>query len=406
MAEQRIRKGWKEQMERIRQFLKSFETYAIYTLLLVFLILYISQMICPDLKKFHEYIFPIGVVAALYIIMKITLSLQKRLESSPEVKCYENLFSAKEALLSIIEQFSNKGVKIKVIEDACGLSWNLIRGEVLANPNLRNFDFRLLMIDPYLPNIHRFARHWRGEIRENLRQIESYAERSEVKARDISIRFAHFRHMPIIKGWMIGENHLFIGFDEWIKGAQGQRELSGAEKPYFYYLNSGGEEKTFFDIFKNWFNEEWFIIECSSVLVANPHPMSVINDIKVTINQTLTNITDFEMEMIYDASKLEVYQCASELGDVDIRVNNEKINLRTPLNFLKEKMTSRNSYLSVKFRLTENCGQLEKPIYLVIKPKDFKVRIDKDGSQSIISLLERNSITERITIREGIIDFV
>lgn len=398
--------SWGKQMERIKRFLKYFETYVIYALLLVFFVLYICQMIWPGLEKFTEYIFPIGVVAALYIIMKITLSLHKRLKISPEMKYYENLFSAKEAIVSILEQFGNKRIRIKVIEDACGLSWNLIRGEVLANPNSRNIDFSLLMIDPDLPNIHRFARHWRGEMRENLRQIESCAGKPEIKARDISIRFAHFRHMPIIKGWMIGENHLFIGLDEWIIGAQGQRELSGAEKSYSYYLNRGGGEKTFFDVFENWFNEEWFVIECSSISVTNPLPGSIIDDIKVTVNQTLTNITAFEMELIYDASKLEVHQYASDLGDIDIHVDNGKINLKTPQNFMKEKMTSRDSYLSVKFKLVENCGLLEEPVYLVIELKNFKVRIDEDGTQNVISLLESNPITETITIREGIIDFV
>jgi hypothetical protein len=105
------------------------------------------------------------------------------------------------------------------------------------------------IVNPDHPFAAQLPAHWPEDARRALRRLAALARDYSDR---VTIECWVYDHIPCVHGFMIDEEHLFIGYYRWhVHGAV--RELVGAQAPYYYYQRHSSTEE-YFTLFKSWWN--------------------------------------------------------------------------------------------------------------------------------------------------------
>lgn len=209
------------------------------------------------------------LLAILTLIIALLLLrvyiLKQRLKEKEKVavkgnpsKEFESLIEAHDILKTIIHEFSEMpGIQeIKVIGATGNTFLNIVKQYILPNHQIKNINFKLLLIDPTFPEINKISSHWGKEIEPVIKELNVMNEQFIKSGRNILFQWKFYNHLPTVHGIMFEDSRLLFGFFHWIEKGKKQ-ELIGAEKPYIYLENKETRSKIFFETFKNWFDYNW-----------------------------------------------------------------------------------------------------------------------------------------------------
>lgn len=139
-----------------------------------------------------------------------------------------------------------------------GSTWDIINGRLLDNPNVRNLDWRSVMIDP----VSRAIKDVGGRTvstklaSERIKQIQRTCSllKEQLETRKVSFECRGYGTVPVIHGFLINGSVLFLTMTRIDNG-----ELIGAPNAYLKFVASPGQESIShaFRAFSDWFEQLW-----------------------------------------------------------------------------------------------------------------------------------------------------
>ena len=139
-----------------------------------------------------------------------------------------------------------------------GSTWDIINGRLLANPNVRNLNWRSVMIDPLSRAIkdvegRTVSTRFAGT---RIKQIQSTCSLLQEQLKDRNVQFSckGYGTVPVLHGFLINASVLFLTMTRIENG-----ELIGAPNAYLRFEASPGQESIAhaFRAFSDWFDHLW-----------------------------------------------------------------------------------------------------------------------------------------------------
>jgi Predicted nucleotide-binding protein containing TIR-like domain len=105
------------------------------------------------------------------------------------------------------------------------------------------------IVNPDHPLASALPGHWPEDARRSLKRLHALARDYGDR---VKIECWVYDHIPCVHGFLIDDDHLFIGYYRWeMHGAA--RQLVGAQAPYHYYQRHSSTEE-YFILFKSWWD--------------------------------------------------------------------------------------------------------------------------------------------------------
>jgi hypothetical protein len=195
------------------------------------------------------FIYSLAVIILLIRSLKET-KLGGRNNNS-QIKTYANIQNAFSDMTPIIEKsiLSPKDTNIVVMGLTLYHMWEYIKN-FINKPSSDTMNIFLCMVDSSSPIIKDLKNNW-DEISDGFyNTIQNYIKLHEedLKRRSINIQVSRYKHVPIIHGILINDEHLFFSFTSWTK----KDLLEGASNFYSYYDLKTQIGEFHIKIFKNW----------------------------------------------------------------------------------------------------------------------------------------------------------
>ena len=139
-----------------------------------------------------------------------------------------------------------------------GSTWDIIHGRLLANPNVRNLDWRSVMIDPLSRAIkdvegRTVSTRFAGT---RIKQIQTTCSllQKQLESRKVHFGCRGYGTVPVLHGFLINRSVLFLTMTRIENG-----ELIGAPNAYLRFVASPGQESIAhaFGAFSDWFDHLW-----------------------------------------------------------------------------------------------------------------------------------------------------
>lgn len=209
----------------------------------------------------------IGAFVSYLFSRKKTHKIEEELENTKNTfpKDLEIINDASDVLndrlFPIIIEQAKKEKHIKIENFGLDLETVIpwINQKILFSKELENvhFEMKTLIINPESPYIKNYINEASNissstifssiDTAKNLVHQELYKFKLEMREYDLP---------PILHGFLLNDEHLFIGFTEIING-----KLLGGTKPYLHLSKKAGNISTvtshYFSFFKHWFNYYW-----------------------------------------------------------------------------------------------------------------------------------------------------
>ena len=98
--------------------------------------------------------------------------------------------------------------------------------------------------------INNLNAEWVDQSNMYYRAIKRYIEENdgELKRKSIEIKIKKYKHIPMLHGILINEEHLFLSHTTWDERDQ----ITGALNYYTYYNSDSDVGRLNVDMFKNW----------------------------------------------------------------------------------------------------------------------------------------------------------
>lgn len=119
-----------------------------------------------------------------------------------------------------------------------------------------NWEIRVLILDPDSPDVMRLGESAREEILASCARLASVKGRIVSRARPATISWRSFPQLPMIRGFLIDDDHLFFGYFEW-QCLDGAWELHEQNKRLVYARRGDALSMDSIEFFKSWFDYRW-----------------------------------------------------------------------------------------------------------------------------------------------------
>lgn len=200
------------------------------------------------LGSLRDQLLPAAIAGAFAILLESLFSINDLLQKNPESIAYLNINMAFPKILEILKQESNKKHIIKIIASSGGTTVNSTIPQLLREIAVP-LEISVLVINPKAHFIKHLPKHWALESSATLNRLNQL---KITKNSPHTIIYHTYDYIPCVRGFLIDEKHLFIGFFHWMKAGD-EVELKGADNPHFYYKRTS-EHEHYFALFESWFN--------------------------------------------------------------------------------------------------------------------------------------------------------
>lgn len=119
-----------------------------------------------------------------------------------------------------------------------------------------NWDIRVLIFDPDSPEMGRLGPGRREEVLAGCALLASIKQKIVSRSRPASISWRGFSSPPMVRGFLIDEDHLFFGYFEWQK-IDGSWQLQEQNKRLIYARHGDELSVDSIEFFKSWFDYRW-----------------------------------------------------------------------------------------------------------------------------------------------------
>jgi hypothetical protein len=179
------------------------------------------------------------------------LKKESGLNIDSQIKIYPNIQSAFSDMTPIIEQSlsSLKVTNVVVMGLTLYQMWEYMKN-FINKSSIEKMNITFCMVDSSSPMIRDLGNNW-NELSDGFyNSIQKYmkAHQDTLNERSINIKIKRYKHIPIIHGILINDEHLFLSYTSWTKKDQ----MQGASNDYFYYNINNAIGKQHIKIFKNW----------------------------------------------------------------------------------------------------------------------------------------------------------
>jgi hypothetical protein len=121
-----------------------------------------------------------------------------------------------------------------------------------------NWDIRVLILDPESPETDKIGPGAKQEVVASCALLASIKRKTVSQARPAKISWRGFPDLPMVRGFLIDDDHLFFGYFEW-QSIDGAWQLHEQNK-MLVYARRGDELSTdSIEFFKSWFDYRWEI---------------------------------------------------------------------------------------------------------------------------------------------------
>jgi hypothetical protein len=196
----------------------------------------------------------IYTIAVLYLLTRRSPSIEEAAKDpESKIKTYPNVQSLFQDMTLIIEQSvsSPKETKVEIMGLTLYHMWEYIKN-FINKQSTERMNIFFCMVDSSSSIIKNLGNNW-DEISDGFyNSIQKYIQMHEesLRSRSIKIQIKKYKHLPIIHGVLINEEHLFLGFTSWTRKDQ----MEGALNFFSYYNLETSIGKYHIEIFKNWIN--------------------------------------------------------------------------------------------------------------------------------------------------------
>ncbi len=240
---------WIDKAVAILSLSKQYLVYGLIGISLVFY--YLANLgIAPS---FTASLLPLAVAASFFLVLEILLSIEQKVRSISAPETFPNLLEAFVRLKELLTKRNRRPREMHVIASTGGSSYEIVNN--LAKIS-RNLNIRLLILDEDTPEIDTYALHWKRECQEIKRKIEQLQQDPNIRGRGITIDFRTYRHIPMMKGFLIDDRYLLAGFYLWAQDGT-TKQLVGSDNPYFYCSTDDPTGESLYPAFKGWFEYDW-----------------------------------------------------------------------------------------------------------------------------------------------------
>lgn len=212
-------------------------------LIFVVIVFYAGKYLGP----LRDQLLPAAIAGAFAILLESLFSINDLLQKNQESIAYLNINMAFPKILEILKQGSNKKHTIKIIASSGGTTVNSTIPQLLREV-IVPLEISVLVINPKSRFMEYLPKHWALESSATLNRLEQL---KTIKDSPHTITCHTYDYIPCVRGFLIDEKHLFIGFFHWMKAGDGV-ELKGADNPHSYYKRTP-EHENYFALFESWF---------------------------------------------------------------------------------------------------------------------------------------------------------
>lgn len=239
-------------MKKAAAVLSLSKQYLVYSLIGISLTFYyLAQLgIAPG---FTASLLPLVVAASFVLLLEVLLSIEQRVRSISAPETFPNLLEAFVRLRELLTKRNRRSREMHVIASTGGSSYEVISHLAKTSCNL---NIKLLILDEDTPEIDTYASHWKLECKEIKRRIEQLQQDPRFLERGNTIDYRTYRHIPIMKGFLIDDRYLLAGFYLWVQDGMA-KQLVGANNPYFYCSTDDPTGESLYPAFKGWFEYDW-----------------------------------------------------------------------------------------------------------------------------------------------------
>ena len=203
------------------------------------------------------------VIAICVLLLLVFLLMQKlrnksliAVSASPSP--FTSLIGARDILSNILSEFSKSpGIKeIKVLGTTGGSFLTIIKELLERRDQIKNVNFKLLLINPDFEEIDAAASHWKDEVNSVIKELADLNAQLGNSERKVSFEWRLYDYLPTVHGLKFDDQYLLIGFCHWVQKGD-KCALKGAEKPYLSLKREDKNSHIFFDLFNSWFGYSW-----------------------------------------------------------------------------------------------------------------------------------------------------
>jgi len=119
-----------------------------------------------------------------------------------------------------------------------------------------SWDIRVLIFDPDSPEIGGLGPGGRAEVLASCTLLASIKQKIVSRSRPASLSWRGFSNPPMVRGFLIDEDHLFFGYFEWQR-VDGSWQLHEQNKRLIYARHGDELSVDSIEFFKSWFDYRW-----------------------------------------------------------------------------------------------------------------------------------------------------
>lgn len=233
----------KQYPRRISEIYEKVKIWIIYADIIFLAILFFFGQL---FGSWREELFAAAAMGILVILFEVLMSISSSLRTKPEISVFPSIYEALPKIKEIVSR-DKQTTSVKTIAATGGTTLaTLLPSIKLASP-AKKIEIEIGILDPDTPYKKWIPPHWPSESKANIERL-----RTEFHDSRTSVSTFLFEILPVTHGLLINDEHLFLGFYNWIKGEE-KCQLSGAQLPHYYYHRSKPEHAYYFDLFESWF---------------------------------------------------------------------------------------------------------------------------------------------------------
>lgn len=190
---------------------------------------------------------PIALGCAFGIVVELLISIDKKLDRRPVAKQYRSFTEAIPDILSLATSRKRGKHVIKVLASTGATTVNALLPGLLAAIRKQQvqIDIHINLVNPDSPLRALMPAHWAAEVPISVDRLRKSA------ATGVEIMCSKYDYVPCLRGVLVDDAHLFVGFFTWSSAKPDS--LSGSEQPHFY-LRRDATNGYLFQLWGGWFS--------------------------------------------------------------------------------------------------------------------------------------------------------
>jgi hypothetical protein len=202
----------------------------------------------PVPREWEARALPLAIACAFGITVEMLVSIERKLDAKLAYKRYEHVADCIPDIIDLVAQPSRKGPHVvKVLASTGGTTVNVLLPRIINAVRATHctIDFRICLVNPASPLSSLMPTHWVDEARVSVKRLMDEA------AAELKLTCSQYDYVPCLRGILIDDSHLFLGFFSWSDG--NKDFISGSAQPHFY-LRRDVQNDYVFRLWEGWFD--------------------------------------------------------------------------------------------------------------------------------------------------------